>query len=76
MVNNPDQFNQNFLGIIDNSTCCVEDGIIDGLLDSGGSAAYLQYYLTSKQLSPQSDSNQSGTFIDTIVAVKKLISQK
>lgn len=58
LVNNPDQFNQNFLGIIDLTQHAVsKDGIIIGLLVLAGVAAYLQY-LTSKQLSPQSDSKR------------------
>ena len=58
LVNNPDQFNQNFLGIIDLTQYAVsKDGVIIGLLVLAGVAAYLQY-LTSKQLSPQSDSKR------------------
>ena len=58
LVNNPDQFNQNFLGIIDLTQHAVsKDGVIIGLLVLAGVAAYLQY-LTSKQLSPQSDSKR------------------
>lgn len=58
LVNNPDQFNQNFLGIIDLTQHAVsKDGVIIGLLILAGVAAYLQY-LTSKQLSPQSDSKR------------------
>lgn len=58
LVNNPDQFNQNFLGVIDLTQHAVsKDGVIIGLLVLAGVAAYLQY-LTSKQLSPQSDSKR------------------
>ena len=58
LVNNPGQFNQNFLGIIDLTQHAVsKDGVIIGLLILAGVAAYLQY-LTSKQLSPQSDSKR------------------
>ena len=58
LVNNPDQFNQNFLGIIDLTQHAVsKDGVVIGLLVLAGVAAYLQY-LTSKQLSPQSDSKR------------------
>ena len=58
LVNNPDQFNQNFLGIIDLTQHAVsKDGVIIGLLVLAGVAAYLQY-LTSKQLSPQLDSKR------------------
>lgn len=55
LVNNPDQFNQNFLGLIDLTQHAIsKNGVIIGLLVLAGVAAYLQY-LTSKQLSPQSD---------------------
>lgn len=58
LVNNPDQFNQNFLGVIDLTQHAVsKDGVVIGLLILAGVAAYLQY-LTSKQLSPQSDSKR------------------
>jgi len=58
LVNNPDQFNQNFLGVIDLTQHAVsKDGVVIGLLALAGVAAYLQY-LTSKQLSPQSDSKR------------------
>ena len=58
LVNNPDQFNQNFLGIIDLTQHAVsKNGVVIGLLILAGVAAYLQY-LTSKQLSPQSDSKR------------------
>lgn len=58
LVNNPDQFNQNFLGIIDLTQHAIsKNGVIIGLLILAGVAAYLQY-LTSKQLSPQSDSTR------------------
>ena len=58
LVNNPDQFNQNFLGVIDLTQHAVsKDGVVIGLLILAGVAAYLQY-LTSKQLSPQSDSRR------------------
>ena len=58
LVNNPDQFNQNFLGIIDLTQHAVsKNGVVIGLLVLAGVAAYLQY-LTSKQLSPQSDSKR------------------
>ncbi len=58
LVNNPDQFNQNFLGVIDLTQHAVsKDGVIIGLLVLAGVAAYLQY-LTSKQLTPQSDSKR------------------
>lgn len=55
LVNNPDQFNQNFLGLIDLTQHAIsKNGVIIGLLVLAGVAAYLQY-LTSKQLSPQFD---------------------
>lgn len=58
LVNNPDQFNQNFLGIIDLTQHAIsKNGVIIGLLVLAGVAAYLQY-LTSKQLSPQSDNTR------------------
>ena len=58
LVNNPDQFNQNFLGVIDLTQHAVsKDGVVIGLLVLAGVAASLQY-LTSKQLSPQSDSKR------------------
>lgn len=58
LVNNPDQFNQNFLGIIDLTQHAVsKNGVVIGLLILAGVAAYLQY-LTSKQLSTQSDSKR------------------
>lgn len=58
LVNNPDQFNQNFLGIIDLTQHAIsKNGVIIGLLILAGVAAYLQY-LTSKQLSPRSDSTR------------------
>lgn len=58
LVNNPDQFNQNFLGVIDLTQHAVsKNGVVIGLLILAGVAAYLQY-LTSKQLSPQSDSKR------------------
>lgn len=58
LVNNPDQFDQNFLGIIDLTQHAIsKNGVIIGLLILAGVAAYLQY-LTSKQLSPQSDSTR------------------
>ena len=58
LVNNPDQFNQNFLGVIDLTQHAVsKDRVVIGLLILAGVAAYLQY-LTSKQLSPQSDSKR------------------
>ena len=58
LVNNPDQFNQNFLGIIDLTQHAIsKNGIVVGLVILAAVAAYLQY-LTSKQLSPQSDSNR------------------
>lgn len=58
LVNNPDQFNQNFLGFIDLTQHAIsKNGVIIGLLVLAGVAAYLQY-LTSKQLSPQSDNTR------------------
>ena len=58
LVNNPNQFNQNFLGIIDLTQHAIsKNGVIIGLLVLAGVAAYLQY-LTSKQLSPQSDNTR------------------
>ena len=58
LVNNPDQFNQNFLGILDLTQHAIsKNGIVVGLVILAAVAAYLQY-LTSKQLSPQSDSNR------------------
>lgn len=58
LVNNPNQFNQNFLGIIDLTQHAIsKNGVIISLLVLAGVAAYLQY-LTSKQLSPQSDNTR------------------
>ncbi len=55
---NPDQFNQNsFWGIIDLTQHVVsKNGIVVGLLF--GSSRGVFAILTSKQLSPQSDSNR------------------
>ena len=58
LVNNPDQFNQNFLGIFDLTQHAIsKNGVVIGLLVLAVLAAVLQY-LTAKQLSPNSDSKR------------------
>ena len=58
LVNNPDQFNQNFLGIFDLTQHAIsKNGVVIGLLVLAVLAAVLQY-LTEKQLSPNSDSKR------------------
>lgn len=58
LVNNPDQFNQNFLGIFDLTQHAIsKNGVVVGLLVLAVLAAVLQY-LTAKQLSPNSDSKR------------------
>ena len=58
LVNNPDQFNQNFLGIFDLTQHAISrSGVVVGLLVLAVLAAVLQY-LTAKQLSPNSDSKR------------------
>ena len=58
LVNNPDQFNQNFLGIFDLTQHAISrNGVVVGLLVLAVLAAVLQY-LTAKQLSPSSDSKR------------------
>ena len=58
LVNNPDQFNQNFLGIFDLTQHAIsKNGVVIGLLVLAVLAAILQY-LTAKQLSPNSDSKR------------------
>lgn len=58
LLNNPDNFNQNFFGLIDLTQQAVsKDGVMIGLLILAVVAAVLQY-LTSKQLSPQTDSKK------------------
>ena len=58
LVNNPDQFNQNFLGIFDLTQHAIsKSGVVIGLLVLAVLAAVLQY-LTAKQLSPNSDSKR------------------
>jgi membrane protein insertase, yidC/oxa1 family len=58
LVNNPDQFNQNFLGIFDLTQHAIsKSGVVIGLLVLAALAAVLQY-LTAKQLSPNSDSKR------------------
>ena len=58
LVNNPDQFNQNFLGIFDLTQHAIsKSGAVVGLLVLAVLAAVLQY-LTAKQLSPNSDSKR------------------
>ena len=58
LVNNPDQFNQNFLGIFDLTQHVISrNGVVVGLLVLAVLAAVLQY-LTAKQLSPNSDSKR------------------
>lgn len=58
LVNNPDQFNQNFLGIFDLTQHAISrNGVVIGLLVLAVLAAVLQY-LTAKQLSPNSDSKR------------------
>lgn len=54
LINNPDQFNQNFLGLIDLTKHAIsQQGVVFSLLILALVAAFLQY-LTSKQLSPSS----------------------
>ena len=54
LINNPDQFNQNFLGLIDLTKHAIsQQGVVFSLLILAFVAAFLQY-LTSKQLSPSS----------------------
>lgn len=58
LINNPDNFNQNFLGIVDLTKHAVsQNGVSVGLLLLALAAAVLQYLL-SKQMSPQSDSDK------------------
>lgn len=58
LINNPDNFNQNFLGIVDLTKHAVsQHGVSIGLLILALAAAVLQYLL-SKQMSPQSDSDK------------------
>lgn len=58
LLENPDQFNQNFLGIIDLTQHAVsQQGIVVSIFLLAIIAAVLQY-LTSKQLSPSSDSKR------------------
>lgn len=58
LLENPDQFNQNFLGIIDLTQHAVsQQGIVFSIFLLAIIAAVLQY-LTSKQLSPSSDSKR------------------
>lgn len=58
LLENPDQFNQNFLGIIDLTQHAVsQQGIVFSIVLLAIIAAVLQY-LTSKQLSPSSDSKR------------------
>lgn len=58
LIANPDNFNQNFLGLIDLTQHAVsKNGVVIGLVVLAVAAAFLQY-LTSKQLSPQSDSKR------------------
>lgn len=58
LVNNPDQFNQNFLGIFDLTQHAIsKNSVVIGLLVLAVLAAVLQY-LTAKQLSPNSDSKR------------------
>lgn len=58
LIDNPDSFNQNFLGVVDLTKHAVSNGaIVVGLLVLALIAAALQYFL-AKQLSPQSDSTK------------------
>lgn len=58
LVNNPDQFNQNFLSFIDLTQHAVsKNGVVIGLLLLAAAAAILQY-MTSKQLAPTSDNKR------------------
>ena len=58
LINNPDNFNQNFLGFIDLTQHAVsENGVVIGLLALALLAAALQFFL-SKQMSPNADSNK------------------
>lgn len=58
LINNPDQFNQNFLGLIDLTKHTIsQQGVVFSLLILALVAAFLQY-LTSKQLSPSNTDNK------------------
>ena len=58
LVQHPDQFNQNFLGIMDLTKHAVSpQGVAIGLVAFAALAAVLQYLL-SKQTAPQSDSGK------------------
>lgn len=58
LIDNPDSFNQNFLGVVDLTKHAVSNGtIVVGLLVLALIAAALQYFL-AKQLSPQSDNTK------------------
>ncbi len=58
LVQHPDQFNQNFLGIMDLTEHAVSSqGVAIGLVAFAALAAVLQYLL-SKQTAPQSDSGK------------------
>lgn len=58
LLNNPDNFNQNFLGIIDLTKHAVSNhGVSIGLLIIALIAAVMQYYI-SKQMSPNTDSGK------------------
>ena len=58
LVQHPDQFNQNFLGIMDLTKHAVSSqGVAIGLVAFAALAAVLQYLL-SKQTAPQSDSGK------------------
>ena len=58
LLASPDNFNQNFLGVIDLTQHAVsENGVAIGLLVLALLAALLQFFL-SKQMSPNTDSNK------------------
>lgn len=58
LIDNPDSFNQNFLGIVDLTQHAVsQNGVSIGLVLLALAAAVLQFFI-SKQLSPNSDSKK------------------
>lgn len=58
LIDNPDSFNQNFLGLVDLTKHAVSsEGVVIGLVVLALAAAALQFSL-SKQMSPQSDSKK------------------
>lgn len=64
LLAHPDQFNQNFLGVLDLTQHAVsKNGVVIGLLVLAVAAAVLQY-LTSKQLSPTANSGKKRRLRD------------